>query len=77
MLASTIHAFLCRGLCISSTQLNSPNGANTAYIHFENLVCRKYSVQNITHVSHGKKLLNASASNTDGFLLRDICVPST
>jgi hypothetical protein len=41
------------------------------------LVCRNYSMQNITQVSPGKKVLDAPASNTDGFLLRDTCVPST
>jgi hypothetical protein len=77
VLASTIHALLCRGSCISSTQLNSPNGANTAYIHFENLVCRKYSVQKLTQVSQGNNVVDAPVSNTHGFLSRDTWVSST
>jgi hypothetical protein len=42
----------------------------------EKLVCRKYS-QNLTQFSKGNHVIDALASNTDGFLSRDACVAST
>jgi hypothetical protein len=36
-----------------------------------------YSFQKLTQFSKGNNALEAAASNTDGFLCRDICVSST
>jgi hypothetical protein len=41
------------------------------------LRCRKYSFQTLTQLSQGNNLLDAPASNTDGFLSRDTCDSST
>jgi hypothetical protein len=41
------------------------------------MVCKKYSIQKVTQFSHGNNVLDAYASNTDGFLFRDTCVSST
>jgi hypothetical protein len=31
----------------------------------------------LTHISQGKNVLHATASSTDGFLSRDLCISST
>jgi hypothetical protein len=41
------------------------------------MICRKYSLQELTQASPGNNGLDAAASNTDGLLSRDICVSST
>jgi hypothetical protein len=51
--ASSIHAFLCRGTCISSTQLNSPNGAKAAYLPHEAPKIQEVSFPKL-HSSHKK-----------------------
>jgi hypothetical protein len=52
-------------------------GAKWAFIHSENFNLQELSFQNLTQVSHRKKVLGVPVSNSDGFLLRDTCVPST
>jgi hypothetical protein len=37
----------------------------------------KYSNQKLTQFSQGNNVLDAQVSNTDDFLSRDTCVPST
>jgi hypothetical protein len=41
------------------------------------MICRKYSSQKLNNFSLGNNELDAPASNTGDFLLRDVCVPST
>jgi hypothetical protein len=60
--ASNIDGFLWRGTWLSSTQLNSPNGENKAYLALETTTNQEVFL---------------SKTNMDGFLLRDICVSST
>jgi hypothetical protein len=43
----------------------------------KSLSCRKYSFQKLTQFSEGNNVLDAPASNTNGFLLRDASVSST
>jgi hypothetical protein len=43
----------------------------------KHLIFRKYFFQKLTQFSQRNKVLLASASNTDGFPLRDTCVSST
>jgi hypothetical protein len=38
---------------------------------------RKYSFQQLTQFSQGNNILDAPASNTDGFLWRDTCISSS
>jgi hypothetical protein len=52
-------------------------GAKRAYQHLETPNLQKVIFQKLTQFSQGNNLLNAPASNTDGFLLRDTCVSST
>jgi hypothetical protein len=51
--------------------------ANTAYLHLEYMIHRKYSFQKITQFSQGNRALDVSASNLHGFLWKDTCVSST
>jgi hypothetical protein len=44
---------------------------------FKTMICRKYSFQKLILFLPENNVLDAPASNTDGFLLRDTCVPST
>jgi hypothetical protein len=41
------------------------------------MIYRKYSCHKLTQFIQGNNVLEAPASNTDAFLLRDICVSST
>jgi hypothetical protein len=41
------------------------------------MICRKYSCQKLSKFSQGNNVLDAPASNIDGFLWRYICVSST
>jgi hypothetical protein len=41
------------------------------------MVCRKYSFQRVSEFSQGNNLLEAAASNMDGFLWRDTFVSSS
>jgi hypothetical protein len=41
------------------------------------MISSKYSFQKLTQLSQGNNVLDAHASNTDGFILRDICVSSS
>jgi hypothetical protein len=43
----------------------------------ETMVCRKYSFQRVSEFSQGNNLLEAAASNMDGFLWRDTFVSSS
>jgi hypothetical protein len=61
--ASSIHAFLCRGTWISLTQLNSPNGPNTAYLLLETPKIQEVFLSKTNTVLTGKQC----ASNMDGF----------
>jgi hypothetical protein len=42
-----------------------------------NLSCSKYSFQKIIQFSQGNNVLDAPASNIDGFISGDTCVSST
>jgi hypothetical protein len=50
---------------------------NRAYLHLETPKFPKAIFQNLTKFSHGGNVLDAPASNTDGFRWRDACVSST
>jgi hypothetical protein len=41
------------------------------------MIFRKYSFEKVTQFSLGNNALDVPASNTDDFLSRDTCVPST
>jgi hypothetical protein len=43
----------------------------------QTVTCRKYSFQKLIQYAQEINVLDAPASNTDGFLLRDACVSST
>jgi hypothetical protein len=41
------------------------------------VIFRKYSFERLIQSSQGNNALDPAASNTDGFLQRDTCIPST
>jgi hypothetical protein len=47
------------------------------YLHLETKICRKYSFQKLTKFAQGNNVLAAPSSNSEGFLLRDVCISST
>jgi hypothetical protein len=44
---------------------------NEPFSTWNTIICRKYSYQKLTQFSQGNHVLDAHASNTDGFLSRD------
>jgi hypothetical protein len=77
--AATSHTngLLSRDMCFN-------NSAELAYLQqietfstLKNLICTKYSLQNLSQFSQGNNVQDAAASNIDGFLWTDTCVPST
>jgi hypothetical protein len=52
-----IHAFLCRGTCISSTHLNSHNGANAAYLPLQTAETQEVVLSTLTQFSHENSVL--------------------
>jgi hypothetical protein len=52
-----IHAFLCRGTCISSTHLNSRNGANANYLPLETAETQEVVLSTLTQFSHENSVL--------------------
>jgi hypothetical protein len=52
-------------------------GTSKAYLHLKHQSCGKDSFQTLTQFSEGKNVLDAPASNIDGFLSRYIYVSST
>jgi hypothetical protein len=71
--AFNIDGFLWRDTCVSSTKLNRPTGANTAYLHFEYYDLLEVFLSKTNPILKGDNVLDAPAFNTDGFLYRDIC----
>jgi hypothetical protein len=66
-----------RHICfINSAELASLEHSKPISI-LKHLSCKKFSFQKLTQFSQGSNVLDALASNTDGFPLRDICVTST
>jgi hypothetical protein len=68
-----LDGFLSRNTCVSSTQLNRPISNKSFFLHLEILIGRQYSFQKLTQFSHRNNVLDAPASELDGFLLRDKC----
>jgi hypothetical protein len=65
-----IHMFLqlsCRALF----------GIKTAYLHIEKPKLQDIFLSKLTQFTQGNNVLEAAAYDTNGFLLRDTCVPST
>jgi hypothetical protein len=52
-------------------------GGNRTYCNLKIMIFRKYSFQKLTQVLQSNNVLEAHASDTDGFLSRDTCVSST
>jgi hypothetical protein len=49
---------------------------NDPFYPLKDLSCNNYSFQILTQLSQGNNVPDATASNTDGFLFRDMCVSS-
>jgi hypothetical protein len=74
---SNIDGFLWTHACVSSIQLNRPNGANRAYIHLET---PKYPEVFLSHTNSSfteNNALDTIASNIDGVLSRGSCFSTT
>jgi hypothetical protein len=50
---------------------------NEPFFILKTMTCRNYSFQNLTQFSQENNVLDAAASNIDGFLSRDTCVSLT
>jgi hypothetical protein len=70
--ASNIDCFLIRDTCISSLSWIGVFGTKWVIATLKNLICRKYSLEQLSQFSQGKIVLDATASNTNGLLLRYI-----
>jgi hypothetical protein len=75
--ASNTYVFLSRDACVSSTQLSSPIRKKRAFSTFNILICRKYSFQKGTQLSHGNNVLDVAASNIHGVIWRGTWVSWT
>jgi hypothetical protein len=71
---SNVDGFLWRDVCVSSTQLNRPNGANRVYNHLGTPKFPEVFHSKTNSIFTGNNVLDALASNTDGFLSRGTCV---
>jgi hypothetical protein len=66
--ASNIDGFLWRGSCVFSIQLNRPIWSKQSLCTPWTHKLQEYSFQKLTPLSQGINVLDASATNTDGFL---------
>jgi hypothetical protein len=64
---SNIDCFLCRHTRVSSTQLNRPPWTKKPFSTLITMIFRMYSFQNITQLSRGYNVLDATSSNLDVF----------
>jgi hypothetical protein len=75
---SNTHGFLSRDTFASSSYLNKPVWKKKeCFSTLKTLICRMYSIQKLTQISHVNNVLCAPASDTDIFLCRDTCVSSS
>jgi hypothetical protein len=66
-------AFLFKDTRVSSTQLNRPIwNKNVSFSPLTVVIGRQYSLQKLPQFSQGNNVLDATASNIDVFLFRDI-----
>jgi hypothetical protein len=75
--ASKTVGFLSRDTCVTSTYWNGLDGTKWTFLHFENSVFRSYFFQYWNIFTQVNNMVDACASNTNGFLSRDTCVSST
>jgi hypothetical protein len=75
--ASDTDIFLCRDTCVSILPEEANFEQNAPLSTFKALICMKYTFQQLTQFSQGNNVLDAVASNIDGFPLRDTHVQST
>jgi hypothetical protein len=74
---STIHGFLGRYTCVSSTQLNISFGTSRDYFQFENPKLQEVFLSKTDSFSQRNNVLDAPDCNTLGFLSRNTCIIST
>jgi hypothetical protein len=61
-------------MCFLSSVEQAYLEQNVRFYPCKTLIGKQYSFQKQTQISQGKNVLDAPASNTDGFLLRDMCL---
>jgi hypothetical protein len=75
--ASNTDGFLSRDICVSSNSLDRYTWNKMCFLHVENPEFQKVFLSETNSILTGNNVLDAPASNTDGFLLRDTCFSST
>jgi hypothetical protein len=75
--ASKMDDFLWRDTCVSSTQPKRPFWRKQSLSPPEMPKFQEEFLSKTTSILVGNNVLDAPASNTDSFLLRDTCVSST
>jgi hypothetical protein len=65
--ASTMHGFIWKDRCVSSTQLNSSIWNKRTYVYSEFRKLQEVFLWKASSLLTGKNVLDAPASNTDGF----------
>jgi hypothetical protein len=73
-LASNTKEYPSRDTCDSSPKLIDLLGVRESRSTLKNPRCKKYSFHKLTQSSQGKSVLDATASNTSGFLSRELSV---
>jgi hypothetical protein len=75
--ASKTDGFLLSNSCLSSTYLNRPIWSKQTYLHLVIPKLKKVFIEKHTQFSLGNNAVVTPLSKKDGFLSRNICVPST
>jgi hypothetical protein len=66
--ANNTDGFVSRGISVSSISWICWFVKNEPFWSLKTKICRMYSFQKVTQLSQGNNMLNAAASNIDGFL---------
>jgi hypothetical protein len=72
--ASNLDGFPWRDTCVSSTLLNRPIWNKFSLCHHENYIVQEVFFQKLPQFSQGDNVIDAAATNIDGFHRRDIRV---
>jgi hypothetical protein len=75
--ASNTDGFFQRYTCVINLLEYAYLEQNEPFSNLKVLMCRKNSFHKLTQFSQVNNVLDAPASNSDGFLLRDTCISTT
>jgi hypothetical protein len=71
--ASNRDGFVWRDTCVPSNKQNRPIWRNRAYLHLDTPNLQELFLEKLTQFSLDNSVLNAPASNSDGFLKKYMC----